>query len=108
MCLPMSDERPPDVLSALPRTRPHRRSDKRAANGGGAAEAGAAETGAAETGAAETGAPETAAPRPRKPAPATRADIVGTAFQAAGELAEIGLSAGARAVRRVLSRPPRP
>jgi len=35
-------------------------------------------------------------------------DILGTAVQAAAELAEIGLSVGARAIRRAVSRLPRP
>lgn len=35
-------------------------------------------------------------------------DLLGTAVQAAAELAEIGLSVGARAVRRAVSRLPRP
>jgi hypothetical protein len=40
--------------------------------------------------------------------PATGADILGTAVQAAAELAEIGLSASARALRGAISRLPRP
>lgn len=32
---PVSDEKPPDLLSSLPRSRPHRRSDKRAAKPAG-------------------------------------------------------------------------
>jgi hypothetical protein len=40
--------------------------------------------------------------------PATGADILGTAVQAAAELAEIGLSASARALRGAIARLPRP
>jgi hypothetical protein len=40
--------------------------------------------------------------------PATATDILGTAVQAAAELAEIGLSVSARALRNALSRLPRP
>jgi len=49
----------------------------------------------------------TSPPR-RRPAPATGADILGTAVQAAAELAEIGLSASARAIRSAVSKLPRP
>jgi hypothetical protein len=193
----MSDKRPTEVLSALPRTRPHRRSEKRAdrppsEGAGGVAEptaggpredaparrAGAAgkraeaagprggaakpartadvaaakgsadaattpqppRAGAArplrpaitqprKTGAGATqgrgrggrpapkaerlrqppqpaGVPPT--PRSRKPAPVAGADILGTAVQAAAELAEIGLSVSARALRNAVSRLPKP
>jgi hypothetical protein len=44
----------------------------------------------------------------RKPVPSSSADVVGTAVQAAAELAEIGLSVSARALRRAVSRLPRP
>jgi hypothetical protein len=44
----------------------------------------------------------------RKPVPSTGADVLGTAVQAAAELAEIGLSVSARALRRAVSRLPRP
>jgi hypothetical protein len=44
----------------------------------------------------------------KRPAPAKGTEIVGTAVQAAAELAEIGLTFGARAVRNTLSRIPRP
>jgi hypothetical protein len=47
-------------------------------------------------------------PRARKPAPATSAAIVGTAVQAAAELAEIGLSLTSRALRNAIDRLPRP
>jgi hypothetical protein len=43
-----------------------------------------------------------------RPEPATGRDILGTAAQAAAELAEIGLSIGARTVRNLVSRLPRP
>jgi histone H1/5 len=49
-------------------------------------------------------APPAAKPRKRP----GRSDVLGTAVQAAGELAEIGLSASARALRRAVSRLPRP
>jgi hypothetical protein len=173
----MSDDTPSDVLGSLPRTRPHRRSTRRAArpaggNGNGAptveappkparkvaakaqspakpkakATSSAAKktatraarpttsgnvrattTGTARPATTRTaraatprrpkptrlrqpaqpaGTPTT--PRNRKPVPTTGADVVGTAVQAAAELAEIGLSVSARAVRRAVSRLPRP
>jgi hypothetical protein len=55
-----------------------------------------------------------AKPRPaartpvRTPSPPKGGEILGTAVQAAAELAEIGLSAGARALRRAVSHLPRP
>ena len=160
----MTDDRPSEVLGGLPRTRPHRRSDKRAAPAPSpAAEAPAATrepSPAAEAPAAtrkptaaET--PRTAktaangsasvkplgptrepsgtsarrraarakparlpqpqqpagtppAPPSRKPVPSTGVDLLGTAVQAAAELAEIGLSVSARALRGAISRLPRP
>jgi hypothetical protein len=171
----MSEQHPPEVLSSLPRTRPHRRSDKRGARQEGAApathEPGAptttgegdaapvahadeAEQRAASTAAAvepaaatirqpcaphtipaEPGAekapPPSTAARPaaeerkrvplrpdgqrvaaqkaaKPPAPEARPDLFGTAVQAAAEIAEIGLSATARAIRSAISRLPRP
>ncbi len=172
----VAEKRPPEVLGALPRRRPHRRSDKRAARpaaqgasasvtpitgerspGAPAAKprtasakprtasakprtaAGAkprAAAGAAAAGAAAA-KPRAAAgakrrataakPKLRQPAqpggtPATprpdrtparepdvsRPDILGTAVQAAAELAEIGLAVSARALRSAVSRLPRP
>jgi hypothetical protein len=44
----------------------------------------------------------------RTPSPPKGGEILGTAVQAAAELAEIGLSAGARALRRAVSHLPRP
>jgi hypothetical protein len=142
----MSDEPQPSVIGSLPRTRPHRRSDKRAAPPTGttpvdapsAAEPAVAKpTGAKRTRAAAAPkrapaaakpkrAPVAAQPRAAKPAPAATppapaaarpsepatADaahgVFETAVQAAAELAEIGLHASARALRRAVSRLPRP
>lgn len=190
----MSDERHSEVLGGLPRTRPHRRSDKRSANranapatdgvSGDAAEAmptaapeakakpqpkparasaakakpaarkpkskakppapkakpaprakkaavrasaSAGATTSAGTPRAKAGStrlrqpnqpdgsptrgpakPRDAAPAPRIPSSPKGGEILGTAVQAAAEIAEIGLSAGARALRRAVSRLPRP
>ncbi|HEY4826665.1 MAG TPA: hypothetical protein VIH85_07845 [Solirubrobacteraceae bacterium] len=180
----MSTDRPSDVLGALPRRRPHRRSDKRAApaatqgssaertespakprstpaRGGRSTTAkrtpaarrkAAAQTGAtartseatgrsagatartSEATARSAGAkaqivdappgatrrrperlrqpaqppgvpPMSDAPRPEEPGSRR---ILGTAAQAAAELAEIGLTASARALRNAVARLPRP
>ena len=160
----LSDERPSDVLGALPRRRPHRRSDKRPAPApDGALPAGTRiATGPAasqglhdresrpgdrqsesgpddrDTGlvgprtrphgpqrpgrpgrperlrqpAQPAGVPHTprrpAAPREPSPSQPTGRDILGIAAQAAAELAEIGLSVSARALRNAVGRLPRP
>jgi hypothetical protein len=122
----MNDERPPEVLGALPHTRPHRRSDKRAAR----AEKGAPASPAPKRKpkpkperlsqpAQPAGAPPKASrspkvrraptsPPPRRPTPPSGGEILSTAVQAAAELTEIGLTASARALRNALSRLPRP
>jgi hypothetical protein len=129
----MNDERPPEVLGALPHTRPHRRSDKRAARPEKDAPATPAPkrkttaTSAkrapqpkrlsqpAQPAGAPPKAPKSpqarrtpASPPARRPNPPSGGEILGTAVQAAAELAEIGLTASARALRNALSRLPRP
>jgi hypothetical protein len=171
----MTDQRKPGVIGSLPRTRPHRRSDKRVAPPSGAPpltndreqapaparpaakprttkaaakpkKPAAARKPAAATKPAAAGKPPTTAKKPSaagKPSAATSAPkpartraararpapqarntaprpatpppprepspgALETAVQAAAELAEIGLHAGARALRRALSRLPRP
>jgi hypothetical protein len=47
-------------------------------------------------------------PRSRGTVPSTGADALGTAVHAAAELAEIGLTAGARALRNAVARLPKP
>ena len=109
MFAPMSDELPSTVLGALPRTRPHRRSDKRAAPAGHPV--GSDLPLRADFAGPEPSPPPAADPPDpvdaRKPLP-TGANVLGTAVQAAAELAEIGLSVSARALRGALSRLPRP
>jgi hypothetical protein len=126
----MSPQPKAGVMGSLPRTRPHRRSAKRppatgpaksrTPNAGtakaGTAKAGTAKAGTTKAAAARTGtarpspskAASPAAPGPPQPRPASSPDnspgVLETAVQAAAELTEIGLHAGARALRRTLSR----
>jgi hypothetical protein len=119
-----------DVLSSLPRSRPQRRSAKRdrpqtkatptTAQGPKpnaqrpapeapakpkpkAKVAGATRPSAATRRARE----ESVKPPPAAPAPPDR-DVVGTALEAAGELARIGLTVGTQIVREATRRIPRP
>jgi hypothetical protein len=75
-----------------------------AAHAGDAARAGEA----APTGAEPTTAMPPLTPPVTPGAKATRTDVLGTAVQAAAELAEIGLTVGARTLRNTLSRLPHP
>ena len=151
----MSTEPKPGVMGSLPRTRPHRRSDKRpapaaappldaqaqepavvtaaapdvakaaappkvraakkpAARAPREAQAGGrqARGGHAPDSQPAAATPRTAEPAAATPAPPTPRDpspgVLETAVQAAAELTEIGLHAGARALRRAVSRLPRP
>jgi hypothetical protein len=133
----LSHERPSDVLGALPRRRPHRRSDKRPAATQVLEEDRERPvqrkrvTKPAATPAREPRAVRPRAPKPRKeqplrqpaqppgfpptsperesaPAQPAGRDILGTAAQAAAEIAEIGLSLSARALRNAVARLPRP
>jgi hypothetical protein len=138
-CEAVSEQRPSDVLGALPRRRPQRRSAKRAApakaaDGNGAKPTATKAASRARKPAAAKPAPAAKTPqapprasaRPQRlPQPAQPAGVpptsqgrpadeptgrhlLGTAAQAAAELAEIGLSVSARALRRVVDRLPRP
>jgi hypothetical protein len=115
----MSEDKPHEILGGLPRTRPHRRSDKRGAarpsNGRGTAKTsgGSGSKPAGRNRSAplrQPKQPRGTPPKPasRRPAPPTGPQIVSTVVRAAAELAEIGLSAGSRAFRDALGRIPRP
>jgi hypothetical protein len=109
----MSDEPKSEVLSGLPRRRPHRRSDKRDAPQARRAivssRTSRSEPKRLRQPARPEGTPRASEPaRARSFSSASGAEILGTAVQAAAELAEIGLSAGARALRNAVSRLPRP
>lgn len=136
MC-PVSGDQPSKVLGGLPNTRPHRRSDKRVSRRPESEPAAPAPTARRRTAstprlrqpAQPSGVPKT--PRGRPPAerphrgPRSRGrtaasapdpgstrspgrDILGTAARAAAELAEMGLSVSARALRNAVDRLPRP
>jgi hypothetical protein len=107
-----------EVLSSLPRTRPERRSAKRGARAPAAAQP--AKARAKPKPAARSKPPRKPAP-PREVPPAGYAvpktaspvnaggtELVGTAIQALGELANIGVSLGNRALREALGRLPKP
>ncbi len=115
-----------DVMSSLPRTRPQRPSRRRATGREGDAKAKRAPSAAAKP-AAKRGRAASVRPKPEgvRPSAATRAasrpppprrppsppggtDLVGTAVQAAGELAQLGLTLGTRALRDAVKRIPRP
>ena len=108
-----------DVLSSLPRSRPERRSAKRdGAKAKPARRAAQPKPQAAKPKAKVAGAtrPSAATRRAReesvKPPPVAPAapdrDVVGTALEAAGELARIGLTVGTQIVREATRRIPRP
>ena len=125
------DELPPDVMSSLPRTRPQRRSAKRdapakpaakrtAANGSkppAKPRAKAASKPAAKAKPKAATKPRARTKDPRIPpagfeTPRDQADrplpsgveLVGTAIQAAGELAQIGIAVGGQALKSALGR----
>jgi hypothetical protein len=122
---PGGDER--EVLAGLPNARPQRRSAKRDRPARGAAKRGAT---SAKGKPAAKRKPRTAAKAAAKPkaAPALKAvsqvppagyatprddaprgaDLIGTAFHAAGELAHIGIVVSGRAVKSAIQRLPRP
>jgi hypothetical protein len=115
-----------EVLSSLPRTRPERRSAKRGAASAKVAAAApkpakpkAKPRPKAKPAARSKPAPKAAVPRQVPPSgyavPKTSSpvgsggtELVGTAIQAVGELANLGVSLGARALRDALERLPRP
>jgi hypothetical protein len=113
-----------EVLSSLPRTRPERRSSKRGARTAAGAEAAKAPTAKAAAAKPKPRAkPRTTArskpkavpprkippagyavPKQGSPVAAGGGELVGTAIQAVGELANLG----SRALRDILGRLPRP
>jgi hypothetical protein len=107
-----------EVLSSLPRTRPERRSAKRGARTATGAQAAAAKPKKATPTAKSRSKPKAApppkvppagyaVPKTASPVNAGGAELVGTAIQAVGELANLGASLGSRALREVLGRLPK-
>jgi hypothetical protein len=121
-----SSDPPPgerDVFSGLPNARPQRRSAKRDRAGGEtrpAAKKAPPQARAAAGSRPSAARPKAAsAPKPPPVPPAGYAtpvdddrphgaDLLGTAVQAAGELAHIGLAFGGRALKSAIQRLPRP
>ena len=100
----MSDNSPDSVLGSLPHSRPHRRSEKRAAPAK-----------QAQASRPSPPAPEAAAPAIERDQASsgchslpTGTELAGTVVKAAVELTEIALSLSARALRIAISRLPRP
>jgi hypothetical protein len=116
-----------DVFSGLPNARPQRRSAKRdrpgkEANGASKPKQAPPQARAAASSrpAAAPAKPRTAAQKKAPPVPPAGyatptdddrprgTDLVGTAVRAVGELAQIGIAAGGRAVKSAIQRLPRP
>jgi hypothetical protein len=114
------DETDRDVLKSLPQTRPQRRSTKRdaaakkpaAAKSKPKAKAKAKPASRAKAaGARRRSMPAAGFSPPRATedqAPPSGTELIGTAIQAAGELAQIGLAVGGHALRSALDRLPKP
>ncbi len=108
-----ADER--EVFAGLPNARPHRRSAKRDRPARAAAAPAKAKPAATPNAAAKPKAKPAekippagyATPRAHDNVP-HGADLIGTAVQAAGELAQIGIAAGGRALKSAIQRLPRP
>ncbi|HEX3802878.1 MAG TPA: hypothetical protein VHV75_08580 [Solirubrobacteraceae bacterium] len=108
----MSEKSEPSVLGALPHSRPHRRSDKRAAR---PAEPLSTQSATAPVGAIDPDESSSQGDSSSQDASSSREDsstgateLLRTGVQALAELAEIGLTAGARALRAAVSRLPHP
>lgn len=101
-----SDEREgAEVLKSLPARRPQRRSARR--DGSKPAREPAARRPAGVSPSAATRA-ASSTPGQRPAQPPEGIELVGTAIQAAGELAQLGLTLGTKALRGAVSRIPRP
>jgi hypothetical protein len=103
-----------EVLTSLPRTRPVRRSDKRAK---APRKASAPKTQAPKATADGATAPPRKIPPAGYAAPTSQApedpvsasaELIATAIQAAGELTQIGYAVGRQTLRSMLDRLPRP
>jgi hypothetical protein len=115
-------EQSSEILGALPRTRPQRRSSKRGPAQGGqphvpevftsggrraSPERDRQTEAEAKSAARSTPAPPRGRPS-TEPSPAAQPGVLRTLVQAGAELAEIGLAVSVRAVRDTVARLPRP
>jgi hypothetical protein len=92
------------VLENLPRSRPGRRSDKRASPGAGAAEKRSGSTAKRSSGKTR----RTTGNRGRQPAAGRSADPVGGVIRGAAKAAETGVRVAGAVAQEVLRRVPRP
>lgn len=112
----MSEKSEASVTGSLPHSRPQRRSAKREAKHGAqrAAPPQAEAPPGGQAAQPEAAQPEAGAAEPSRDqhgacsALPDGAELIGTVVRAAAELAEIGLTVGARALRTAVSRLPRP
>jgi hypothetical protein len=114
----MADRQNPDreVLTSLPRARPVRRSAKRASRPRAGEPASKVPPPSGRAAGRPPATPRRSVPPAGYAAPEHDAggqrpsptDVVGTAVQAAGELAQIGLALGRQTLKSVLGRLPRP
>lgn len=108
----MTEKSEASVIGSLPHSRPQRRSDKRGARHGAPPPV---ETPAEAPPVGGTAQPQANAAEPSRDRHSAcssslpdGAELIGTVVRAAAELAEIGLTVGARALRTAVSRLPRP
>ena len=110
----MSQKSEPTVIGSLPHTRPQRRSAKRGARPEQEHSASKQSATAKKKTGRSTPKTEAAHKQPHEqhatcpPSLPDGTELVATAVKAAAELAEIGLTIGARALRIAISRLPRP
>lgn len=104
------DQRGGEVLGSLPARRPQRRSARRDGKAASKPPAKPPEPEKRPQGVRPSAATDAASSTPgeRPASPPEGVELLGTAVQAAGELAELGLRLGTKALRGAVKRLPRP